>query len=267
MNARRSTFFLVMLGVVSTLFACGTGAGETVATVGSEAGPIRVVEVAHGLKVPWSLAFLPDGRMLVTERPGRMRMVSPDGRFSEPLAGLPKVYAEGQGGLLDVVLGPGFVNDGLIYFSYAEPVLGGARTAVARARLDAANLRVREVTRIFAQNEAPSGSSHWAPGWFSTARATCLSPWVSGFLIGIGPRAWTAIWARSSAFGRMARFLTTILSATGKKSDRKYGPTATAMYRARRSIRKLANSGLMNTAPRAATRSISSCPAAITAGR
>ena len=161
MNARRSTFFLVMLGVVSTLFACGTGAGETVATVGSEAGPIRVVEVAHGLKVPWSLAFLPDGRMLVTERPGRMRMVSPDGRFSEPLAGLPKVYAEGQGGLLDVVLGPGFVNDGLIYFSYAEPVLGGARTAVARARLDAANLRVREVTRIFAQNEAPSGSSHW----------------------------------------------------------------------------------------------------------
>lgn len=161
MNAWKFAFILVLLGAVPLLFARGIGAEETIAMVGSEAGPIRVVEVAHGLEVPWSLAFLPDGRMLVTERPGRMRIVSPDGRLSGPLTGLPKVYAEGQGGLLDVVLGPGFINDGLVYFSYAEPVLGGARTAVARARLDAVGLRLREVTRIFAQNEAPSGSSHW----------------------------------------------------------------------------------------------------------
>ncbi len=99
--------------------------------------------------------------MLVAERPATLRIVSADGRLSPPLTGLPKVHAEGQGGLLDVVLGPGFATDGLLYFSYAEPVLGGARTAVARARLDAAGLRVREVTRIFAQNESPSGSSHW----------------------------------------------------------------------------------------------------------
>lgn len=161
MSVRRFVFFLVMLWAVLALFACGGGAEESAVTVGSEAGPLRVVEVARGLKIPWSLAFLPDGRMLVTERPGRMRIVSADGRLSGPLAGLPKVYAEGQGGLLDVVLGPGFAYDNLIYFSYAEPLLGGARTAVARARLDAAGLRLTEVTRIFAQSEAPSGSSHW----------------------------------------------------------------------------------------------------------
>lgn len=161
MNARRFVFFFVLFGVAPTLFVCGAGAGEIIATVGSEAGPIRVVEVARGLKIPWSLAFLPDGRMLVTERSGRMRIVSADGRLSGPLAGLPKVHAEGQGGLLDVVLGPDFGKDGLIYFSYAEPVPGGARTAVARAKLDVAGQRLREVTRIFAQNEAPSGSHHW----------------------------------------------------------------------------------------------------------
>ena len=161
MSVRRFVFFFVMLWAVLALFACGGGAEESAVTVGSEAGPIRVAEVAHGLEVPWSLAFLPDGRMLVTERPGRMRIVSADGRLSGPLAGLPKVHAEGQGGLLDVVLGPGFAHDSLIYFSYAEPILGGARTAVARARLDAEGLRLTEVTRIFAQNESPPGSSHW----------------------------------------------------------------------------------------------------------
>jgi glucose/arabinose dehydrogenase len=162
MNTSRLTSFLAMLAVMLILSGPGDGnAAETIATVRSEAGPIRVVEVARGLEFPWALAFLPDGRMLVTERPGRMRIVSPDGRLSAPLAGLPKVHASGQGGLLDVVLGPGFADNGLIYFSYAEPFRRGARTAVARARLDMDVLRLREVTRIFAQNEAPSGSQHW----------------------------------------------------------------------------------------------------------
>lgn len=161
MGVRRVAFFLMVFSVVSPLFARETGAAQTIATIRSEAGPIRVVEVARGLVIPWSLAFLPDGRMLVTERPGRMRIVLPDGKLSGPLAGLPKVHAEGQGGLLDVALGPGFAKDGLLYFSYAEPVAGGARTAVARARLDAAGLRLRDLTRIFAQNEAPAGDEHW----------------------------------------------------------------------------------------------------------
>lgn len=162
MNRSIFTSLLIILWSVLAMSVCGYAA-ETIATVRSEADPIRVVEVTSGLEVPWSLAFLPDGRMLVTERPGRLRIVSPDGHLSAPLAGVPKVHAEGQGGLLDVVLGPDFVNDGLIYFSYAEPVLRGARTAVARARLDANSLHLQEVTRIFAQNFAPSGNA--IPQW------------------------------------------------------------------------------------------------------
>lgn len=134
-------------------------AGELI--VPSEAGPLRVTVVASGLDSPWSLAFLPDGRMLVSERPGRLRIVHPDGRVSEPVAGLPAVHARGQGGLLDVLVGPRFAEDGLIVFSYAEPTAGGARTAVARARLDPDALRVDAVRRIFAQNEDPSGAHHW----------------------------------------------------------------------------------------------------------
>ena len=127
----------------------------------SEAGPLRVTEVARGLESPWALAFLPDGRLLVTERPGRMRIIDTDGRVSEPVAGVPAVHARGQGGLLDVVLGPDFARDRVVVFSYAEPTVRGARTAVARARLDADGLRLDDVQRIFAQDEDPSGNHHW----------------------------------------------------------------------------------------------------------
>ena len=102
---------------------------------------LRVVTVAHGLVNPWSLAFLPDGRMLVTERPGRMRIVNADGKLGPPLPGLPPVVAEGQGGLLDVVLDPKFSANRWLYWSYSEAAetpnpdgLNG--TAVARARLE-----------------------------------------------------------------------------------------------------------------------------------
>ena len=101
----------------------------------SSAGPLVVDTVAHGLVHPWALAFLPDGRMLVTERPGRMRIVTLDGTLSPPLAGVPRVFASGQGGLLDVVLDRNFAQNRTIYFSYAEPFDGGGRTALARARL------------------------------------------------------------------------------------------------------------------------------------
>ncbi|MBS0551611.1 MAG: PQQ-dependent sugar dehydrogenase, partial [Proteobacteria bacterium] len=116
-------------------FVPGTSVAAGV-QVQTETGPAVLTKVARGLENPWSLAFLPDGRMLVTERPGRMRLVSPSGELSAPLAGLPAVHASGQGGLLDVVLSPGFATDRLIYFSFAQPTAGGARTAVARARLD-----------------------------------------------------------------------------------------------------------------------------------
>jgi len=103
--------------------------------VPSSAGPLRVETFPRGLDHPWAIAFLPDGRLLVTERPGRMRIVSKDGKVLPPLAGVPRVFASGQGGLLDVALDRGFAQNQTLYLCYAEPTGGGARTAVARARL------------------------------------------------------------------------------------------------------------------------------------
>ncbi|HEV8265605.1 MAG TPA: PQQ-dependent sugar dehydrogenase [Gemmatimonadales bacterium] len=120
----------------------------------------RVVTVAAGLEHPWGLAFLPDGRMLVTERPGRLRIVERDGRLSPPLDGVPDVYAEGQGGLLDVALAPDFARTSMIYLSYAEPGDGGAAgTAVARARLGERSLENLEV--VFRQQPKVTGGAHF----------------------------------------------------------------------------------------------------------
>jgi glucose/arabinose dehydrogenase len=119
----------------------------------------EVVTVTEGLAYPWGLAFLPDGKMLVTERPGRLRVVSADGKqMSEPVAGLPEVDARGQGGLLDVALDPAFQKNQLIYWSYAEPGQGVNNTAVARGRLvDGAAPKVENVQVIF--HQAPSLNS------------------------------------------------------------------------------------------------------------
>jgi aldose sugar dehydrogenase len=128
----------------------------------SSAGDIGVETIARGLEHPWALAFLPDGRVLVTERPGRMRIVEKDGRLSTPLAGVPKVFASGQGGLHDVVLDRGYAENHTIYFCYAEPVDGGARTALARARLvDDATPRLDDVKVIFHQEGPLSSGNHF----------------------------------------------------------------------------------------------------------
>jgi glucose/arabinose dehydrogenase len=121
--------------------------------------PFDVVTVSEGLANPWGLAFLPDGKMLVTERPGRLRIVSADGKtLSEPVAGLPAVDARGQGGLLDVALDPAFQRNQLIYWSYAEPGEGKNNTAVARGRFaDGAAPKVENVQVIF--HQAPSLTS------------------------------------------------------------------------------------------------------------
>ena len=103
----------------------------------SSAGNLQVETVAGGLVHPWSLAFLPDGRMLVTERPGRMRIVTRDGQLSPPFAGVPAVYAQSQAGLMDVMLDRDFGKNRTLYFCYAEPADGGGgRIAVAHAQLD-----------------------------------------------------------------------------------------------------------------------------------
>ncbi|MDP1535125.1 MAG: PQQ-dependent sugar dehydrogenase, partial [Rubrivivax sp.] len=113
------------------------------------AAELKPVTVVRGLVNPWALAFLPDGRMLVTERPGRLRIVGADGRLSEPLAGLPPIAVSGQCGLLDVVVDPDFATNQRIYWSFAEPGEGGNGTAVARGRL--VGERLTEVRTIFRQ--------------------------------------------------------------------------------------------------------------------
>jgi glucose/arabinose dehydrogenase len=121
--------------------------------------PARVTTVAQGLQHPWGLAFLPGGRMLVTERPGRLRLVGRDGQLSEPLAGVPAVLARGQGGLLDVSLSPSFARDRLVYLSFAEPGGPGGSTAVARGRLGERGLEETQV--IWRQEPKVNGYNHW----------------------------------------------------------------------------------------------------------
>jgi glucose/arabinose dehydrogenase len=120
---------------------------------------VKVTDVVRGLEHPWGLAVLPDGRMLVTERPGRLRIAAPDGTLSEPLTGVPPVYARGQGGLLDVALSPGFAQDRLVYLSFSEPGEGGAGTAVARGRLGERGLEGTQV--IWRQQPKVQGPNHW----------------------------------------------------------------------------------------------------------
>ena len=111
--------------------------GQTRAPVLSAGVDFQVTEVADGLDSPWAIEFLPDGRILVSERSGSFRFVSPDGTVSEPGAGLPPVVFDGQGGLLDVALDPAFADNRTVYWTYSEPREGGNGTAVARGTLSA----------------------------------------------------------------------------------------------------------------------------------
>lgn len=124
-------------------------------------GEVVVETVASGLAHPWGLAFLPDGAMLVTERPGNIRRISADGTVSNPLAGTPDVAARGQGGLLDIALDPAFATNRTLYITYAEPRQGGAGTAVARARLSEDANGLGDVSVIFRQEPSYSGANHY----------------------------------------------------------------------------------------------------------
>ena len=120
-----------------------------------------VETVAEGLEHPWGMAFLPDGSMLVTERPGRMRIVR-EGKLSEPLANVPEVVARGQGGLLDVALHPKFAENRLIYLSFSEPrSLGSNSTSLARARLSDDGSALENVEVIFRQQPAIRSTAHF----------------------------------------------------------------------------------------------------------
>ncbi|MBV7486167.1 PQQ-dependent sugar dehydrogenase [Bordetella sp. BOR01] len=124
-------------------------------------GQVQVTELAKGLEHPWSLAFLPDASMLITERPGRLRRLDAQGVLSPPLEGVPKVHAQGQGGLLDVVLSPDFKRDRLVYLSYAEAEGDRSGTAVGRARLSEDARRLEDFTVIFRQQPKLSSGQHY----------------------------------------------------------------------------------------------------------
>jgi len=144
------------------------GTGQTPAFAGQTRAPSVATQVemvntvvASGLANPWGLAAMPDGNWLVTEKPGRLRMVTAQGQIGEPIAGLPAVDARGQGGLLDVVLSPGFAQDRLVFWSYAEPRDGGNGTAVARGVLSADNSRLDQVQVIFRALPTYEGRQHF----------------------------------------------------------------------------------------------------------
>ncbi|HYC75117.1 PQQ-dependent sugar dehydrogenase [Brevundimonas sp.] len=144
------------------------GAGQQPAFAGQTRAPgvrsevaLEHTVVASGLEEPWGLALLPDGRWLVTERPGRMRILTAQGAVGEPIAGLPAVDARGQGGLLDVAVGPTFAQDRLIYWSYAEPREGGNATSVARGSLSDGGDRVENVQVIFRALPTYDGGAHF----------------------------------------------------------------------------------------------------------
>jgi aldose sugar dehydrogenase len=122
---------------------------------------VSITTIAQGLSHPWGIAFLPDGSLLVTERDtGHLRVVNTDGTVSAPVGGTPEVYAEGQGGLLDVAIDPAFAENRLVYVSFSEPANDGkARTAVGRGRLEGEQLRDFQV--IFRQQPAIQGSKHF----------------------------------------------------------------------------------------------------------
>lgn len=159
MRMTRRLFVLL----VATLVVLGASrladAGELLGEFDSSQHRFRLVKILDGLEHPWGLAFLPDGSMLVTERPGRLRRIVQGRLDPEPVAGVPQVYASGQGGLLDVVPHPRFDENRLIYLSYASPGKGGGATAVARGRL--VGNRLESVEEIYVALPRTRGSRHF----------------------------------------------------------------------------------------------------------
>jgi aldose sugar dehydrogenase len=156
-SSRRRAVPLMFLAATLLLWPRSSSAEDRV--IDTEAGKIKVETVTAGLEHPWGLAFLPDGRMLVTERVGRLRIVTKDGTKSDPLTGVPKVVVAGQGGLFDVALDPKFDKNRLVYISYAEPGDGGVGTAVARGKLSDTGLS--DVQVIFRQQPKERGGNHF----------------------------------------------------------------------------------------------------------
>ena len=151
--------------LVLTLLSFTTaGRAEQTNAPAAPATAIQVEDIARGLQNPWGMQFLPDGRMLVTERPGLMRIITKNGKISEPVTGLPNVVQGGQAGLFDVLLGKDFAKNGIIYFSYAEPrglFKNGTSVAVAKLKLEGDGGSITDGVVIFRQEPAVASRAHF----------------------------------------------------------------------------------------------------------
>ena len=145
-----------ILGLVATLAA----APALAQGLSTQAGPMRIEPVVQGLDTPWAFGFLPDGTILITERDGRLLARRPDGTLAE-LTGLPDIAADGQGGLLDLLVPRDFATRGEIFLTYAKPQGRGSGTAVLRARVDADSAALRDVTTIFEIAPGSGGGRHF----------------------------------------------------------------------------------------------------------
>lgn len=161
---RRTTFRKTLIAGVCASVLLGLSIQASAATYQSEEGTLTVDEVVKGLQHPWAVAFLPDDKgMLVTERTGSLRRVASDGKLSAPISGVPKVWVQGQGGLLDVELSPDFAKDRMVYLTYAEAGSDGKTggTAAGRGRLSDDMTKLENFTRIFQQQPKLSVGNHF----------------------------------------------------------------------------------------------------------
>jgi aldose sugar dehydrogenase len=145
--------------ILSCALALGFAAAAAAQSYGSQEHAFRVVKVAQGLQQPWSVAFLPDGRMLVTEKPGRLRLVVKDKLVAEPVAGMPQVTVHGQGGFFDAVPHPDFSRNSLVYLSYAARGDDGVGTELARGKL--VDGRLENVQVLFRQSPKGKSGNHF----------------------------------------------------------------------------------------------------------
>ncbi len=162
-SARAATYSIAKAVLSTAAVACAWPAVAQPAAAGATAAPtVQAQTVAGGLQHPWAVAFLPQGRFLVTERPGRLRVVEPGGQLGAPVQGLPEVAASGQGGLLDVITDSDFARNRTVYFCYSEPGLGTTNsTALARARLSGDRRTLEDVKVLFSQKPKISSALHF----------------------------------------------------------------------------------------------------------
>ncbi|MEB3179789.1 MAG: PQQ-dependent sugar dehydrogenase, partial [Nostocaceae cyanobacterium] len=164
----RTRLIIATSGAILLVAGCSfMEASSNITTVAQQTKPpssaavnVKQTKVVEGLEHPWGLAWLPDGSMLITERPGRLRIVSSSGVLDpKPISGVPQVFAVGQGGLLDVSVHPRFAENRLVYLTYADGSESANRTRVARATLDGKALKNLQV--IFEVSQSKSGGQHF----------------------------------------------------------------------------------------------------------